>query len=47
MTEETDSQVIKGLTERQWWSVQEATAKVNLWVGSVRSGKPYRPSLRG
>lgn len=31
--------VLAGLSPRQIWSIARATARVNLWTGSIRSGK--------
>lgn len=31
--------VLTGLSPRQVWSIAQATARVNLWTGSIRSGK--------
>lgn len=31
--------VLAGLSPRQVWSIAHATARVNLWTGSIRSGK--------
>lgn len=31
--------VLAGLSPRQVWSIARATARVNLWTGSIRSGK--------
>lgn len=31
--------VLTGLSPRQVWSIAKATARVNLWTGSIRSGK--------
>lgn len=31
--------VLSGLSPKQVWSIAKATARVNLWTGSIRSGK--------
>lgn len=33
------SAVLAGLSPKQVWSIARATARVNLWTGSIRSGK--------
>lgn len=38
--------VMAGLSPRQVWSIARATARVNLWTGSIRSGKTIASLLR-
>jgi hypothetical protein len=39
VTQAVITAVLAGLSPRQVWSIARATARVNLWTGSIRSGK--------
>ena len=39
VTQAVIAAVLAGLSPRQVWSIARATARVNLWTGSIRSGK--------
>jgi len=39
VTQAVIAAVLVGLSPRQVWSIARATARVNLWTGSIRSGK--------